>query len=118
MNYTDFMKKRVIHLKRNERNALSALKNILSTKFSLLDFRLFGSKIRNEATSESDIDVMIILDEINPQIESEIDDLVFKINLENDCFISIIMFSRKEIEEGPLDESPIYKVVEKEGVRL
>jgi predicted nucleotidyltransferase len=112
------MKRRDVLLKDNERKALLTLKNILSSKFTLLDFRLFGSKIRKEDSSESDIDVMIVLGEVNPPIESQIDDLIFKINLENDCFISSLIFSKEELEEGPLDESPIYKVIVKEGVRL
>jgi predicted nucleotidyltransferase len=105
-------------LKENERKALLTLKNFLSTNFELLDFRIFGSKIRNENTIESDIDVMVVLGKTNPQIESQIDDIIFEVNLENDCFISAIIFSQKELEEGPLDESPIYKVIKKEGVPI
>jgi len=61
---------------------------------------------------------MIELDEYTPLIESEIDEVVFQLNLEYDCFISTIIFGRREIEESPLDESPIYKVIQKEGVRI
>ena len=45
--------------------------------------RDFGSKVRGEDTPESDIDVFIEIDNINSVIESEIDDIVYKINLEN-----------------------------------
>jgi len=112
------MKNKYKILKENERRALLALKNFLFTNFELLDFRIFGSKVREENTFESDIDVMIVLGESNPNIESQVDDTVFEINLENDCFISTIIFSQKELEEGPLDESPIYKAIKKEGVTI
>lgn len=112
------MKKKGIILKRNERKALLKLKKILSIKFDLLDFRIFGSKVRKESIRESDIDVMIVLGELNPSIESQIDDIIFEINLENDCLISAIIFNKKELEEGPMEESPIYKAINREGVRL
>ena len=105
-------------LKRNEETALKALKENLINRYSILDFRIFGSKIRGEDTPQSDIDVMIKIAELNPGIESAIYDLVFDINLENDCFISVIIFSKEEIEKGPMSESPIYKTIMREGVTI
>lgn len=105
-------------LKKNEERALRALKEELSRKFNVVDLRLFGSKVRGEDTPESDIDVMIELDECNPDIKSKIYDIVFEINLENDTFISTTIFSKKEIEDGPLSESPIYKTILREGAHI
>ncbi|MBI3753664.1 MAG: nucleotidyltransferase domain-containing protein [Deltaproteobacteria bacterium] len=105
-------------LKQSEKNAIGELKKVLSEKYSLLDFRVFGSKARDEDTSESDIDIMIELSELNPSIEAGIDKTIFNINLQHDCFISAVLFSKKELEEGPLDQSPLYRVIEKEGVSL
>lgn len=87
-------------------------------RYRLLDFRVFGSKARGDASPDSDIDVMIEIEECSPAIESAIDDLVFEINLAHDCLISLIIFSKRELEEGSLGESPIYKAIEKEGVRV
>jgi len=105
-------------LKKNEKEAIKKLKTELSRRFNLIDFRLFGSTVRGERTFESDIDVMIEIEEVTPEIESQIDDIIFKINLENDTFISAVIFSRDEIEEGPMSESPIYKIIQKEGVPI
>ena len=105
-------------LKQSEKNAIVELKKILSEKYSLLDFRMFGSKARKEDTPESDIDIMIELSELNPRIEAGIDKAIFNINLQYDCFISVVLFSKKELEEGPLDQSPLYRIIEREGVSL
>lgn len=105
-------------LKRNEEIALKVLKERLTRRYSILDFRIFGSKIRGEDTPQSDIDVMIKIADLNPGIESDIYDIVFDVNLENDCFISVIIFSKEEIEKGPMSESPIYKTIMKEGVAI
>jgi len=105
-------------LSENERAALSKLKTALEERFDLIDFRIYGSKARGEATPESDVDVMVEIEDYNPLAESEIDEIVFKINLEYDCFISVVIFGRRELEEGPLGESPLYRVIEREGVKV
>lgn len=102
----------------NERAALAKLKRTLQERFELIDFRIFGSKARGEARPDSDVDVMIEIEDYNPVVESEIDDIVFTINLAHDCFLSVVIFGRRELEEGPLGESPLYRVIAREGVRV
>jgi predicted nucleotidyltransferase len=105
-------------LKENEKIAIRSLKEELVKRFKLVDLWLFGSKARGEDTRESDIDIMIELAETNPETESQIYDIVYDINLKNDTFISLIIFSKYEIDEGPMSESPIYKIIQKEGVLI
>lgn len=105
-------------LKESEKTALMELKKILEKDYGLLDFRIFGSKARGEDSPESDIDLMIELSKVSPKIESEIDKIIFSINLRYDCFISAVIFSKIELEEGPMDQSPLYRVIEREGVRI
>lgn len=100
----------------NEKKALSELQTKLAKKYSLVDFKLYGSKDRGTDVSGSDLDVMIVLEHFSPSIESEIDDLDFDINLKHDCFISALFFSRVELDTGPLSESPIYKKILQEGI--
>lgn len=112
------VRKPQINLLENEKIAVTKLKESLIEKFKLFDFRVYGSKARGNASPDSDIDVMIEIEDYNPSVESTIDDIVFEINLNFDCFISTIIFSKKELEEGPLSESPIYKIIQKEGVTV
>ena len=102
----------------NEERALKELKDRLSQYFDILDFKLYGSKAKGTDTHGSDLDVMILLEELSPEIESQIDDLIFRINLEYDCFITALFFSQEELEAGPLSESPIYKKILQEGIGL
>ena len=102
----------------NEKQALNDLKGRLLKKYGILDFRVFGSKAKGTDVEGSDIDVMIVLKDLSPLIESQIDDLIFELNLKYDCFITALFFSRKELEIGPLSESPIYKKILQEGTTL
>lgn len=107
-----------LKLEENELKAIKELKKILLAKFKIIDFKIFGSKVRGEHTSDSDIDIMIVLEKTNPKIEREIDSIIFDINLEYDTFISCLIIGNDEIEKGPMSESPIYKTVQKEGIQI
>ena len=105
-------------LNHNDIEALTSLKEELEKNFSLIDFRIFGSKARGNATEDSDIDVMIELEYVTPSIEEAIDMITFKINLKYDCLISSVIYSQTELTDGPMGESPLYKVIEREGIRI
>jgi hypothetical protein len=79
----------------------------LQNNYSPVDFRLYGSKSKGTDQPESELDVMIILEDLSPEFESEIDNLIFEINLKYDCLITSLYFSRYELEYGALFESPI-----------
>jgi len=110
--------KRELSLNNNEILAIKHLKEILYSSFNIIDIKLFGSKVRGENTPESDIDLMIKINQSTPTIISQIYDITFEINLEYDTSISPVIFSKIELEEGPVSESPLYKIIQKEGVPI
>jgi predicted nucleotidyltransferase len=105
-------------LAENEERALKKLHDNLYERYPILDLRLYGSKARGEGRQDSDLDVMIEIPDYDRTIMEEIDDLIYRINLEYDVFISAIIFGKDEIEEGPMSEAPIYKVIQREGIPL
>ena len=105
-------------LEENEERALKRLREELFARYPIIDFRLYGSKARGEGRPDSDLDVMIELPDYDRGMVAEIDDIVYRINLEHDVFISALVFGKDELEEGPMSESPIYKIIQREGVPL
>jgi predicted nucleotidyltransferase len=101
-----------------EKAALEDLKRVLRDRCGVTSVVLYGSKARGDDSPDSDIDVMIVLEEYTPKIEAVVDEAVYDINLAHDCLISVVIFSRRELEEGPLVESPIYKRILVEGVAV
>ena len=102
----------------NEQKALEELRERLLGGYRVKDMRIFGSKARGTDVDDSDVDVMIVLAECTPAIESEIDDLVFEINLKHGCLIVPLFFGLEELESGPLSEAPVYKRIISEGIQL
>ena len=105
-------------MKPNERAALMKLKREIEKTHHLVDYRVFGSKVKGDDSAESDIDIMIEVEDYTQETETFIDDTVYRINLEYDCLISALIFGSNELHEGPLRESPIYRSISREGVRM
>ncbi|MEI7671808.1 MAG: nucleotidyltransferase family protein [Syntrophales bacterium] len=108
----------IAYLKPYELQSLNDLKQSLHLDFQLIDLRLYGSKARGTADADSDIDVMIELEELPPTLYEKVFDLIFDVNLRHGVFISAVLFGRKELEDGPMSASPLFKAIEREGVRL
>jgi predicted nucleotidyltransferase len=105
-------------LEENEERALKELREELFAKYRIIDIRLYGSKARGEGREDSDLDIMIEIPEYDRAMVAEIDDIIYRINLEHDVFISALVFGKDEMEEGPMSEAPIYKVIQREGIPL
>jgi predicted nucleotidyltransferase len=57
------------HLRIDERAALSRFKDSVTRSFGMRvrDLRLFGSRARGEGHEESDVDVLVVIDDLTPE---------------------------------------------------
>ena len=76
---------------------------------------LYGSYVRGQATRDSDIDILVLVDEsLNPfEIRESLSDLLFDILLEEGELVSVIAVSEDFFENY---NSPFMLNVKKEGV--
>jgi predicted nucleotidyltransferase len=92
------------------------VKEKLSQQIPILDLRLFGSRARGDDTPESDLDIYIETVSLTRQQHQIISDILWGIGFENGVVIAPVIFSREDIENGPLFASPIYRVIMREGI--
>ena len=91
------------------------LKAKISDKYELHEMRIFGSSARGDRRSDSDIDVFVCLLHVNRQIEEDLFDIAYELELKYDCLIDLIVFSDEALR-GKCAETPLYHEVLSEGM--
>lgn len=78
---------------------------------------VYGSFARNEATEESDIDLLIVIaDDLEPyNVKQNLSDLIFDILLENNELISVIVILESNFRNS---YSEFLSTVKKEGILI
>jgi predicted nucleotidyltransferase len=94
------------------------LKERLSGVVGLVDFRVFGSRARGDEDEYSDLDVFVEVEQISRQLSDIISDIVWETGFENNILISPLIFTRDDIENSPMGESPIVINVMRQGIRV
>lgn len=85
---------------------------------SLLMVKLFGSRVREDFSGESDIDILLVVKEHNIKIQKKIFDILFEIDPYYDFKISPVIYSEFEYKKNEEMESPFVENVRKEGISL
>ncbi len=84
----------------------------------MIDIRLFGSYARSAAHEESDVDVAVVLYEAGWEIRRDIIDLAADIGLEHGLTLSPVVFDGETYERWRVQERPLVRDIEHEGIRL
>lgn len=80
---------------------------------------LFGSRARGDSKPDSDWDILILVDDfkVTNEVEDKFRDDLYDIELESGQVISTFIYT-KDYWQSTLIYSPLYKNVNKEGIRL
>ncbi len=93
---------------------VTELKNTIAEKYSVRKVCVFGSSAREDRRPESDIDVLVHLALINREIEEDIYDMAYDLELKHDCLIDIIAVDDKGLS-GIRGTAPIYENIRSDG---
>lgn len=84
----------------------------------LLETRLFGSVARGTFTPQSDIDILVIVQDDEKASREVIIDLAVDINLQYDVVISPVVMSAERFSRPLFQETYFYKSIQEEGISL
>ncbi len=94
------------------------LRKILSHFVRLQDFRIFGSRAKGSFDEYSDMDVFIEVNKLTKELKERILEEAWKLSLENLIVVSVIIFTKNEIQNTPLRSSPLLKNIYRDGVKV
>jgi len=102
------------------RRALGALRARLEQRWgdALIAMRLFGSRVRGEASAESDVDVCVVLERAGWDERRATIDAAADVGLEHELVISATVFDRATYERWREQGRPLVADIEREGIPL
>ena len=104
-------------MKKKIQQIAGELKERIAEKYSLKEIRVFGSSARGNLTPESDIDVFVHLSHVNRQIEEDLFDMAYDLELKHDCLIDLIIIDDRDLI-GRSGTAPIYEKIRTEGITI
>lgn len=103
-------------MREKDRSILRLLADRVWAKYPDAEVCAFGSRVRDEATATSDLDVCVVLGSLTEAVDQEIMDIAWEVGFSQEVVISTLTFSRAEFTSGPLTASPIVQTIRREGV--
>lgn len=85
---------------------------------NLISLTLFGSKARGVDVPDSDIDVLVAVNEMATGVEDEVLDVAFEINLAHEVYISPRVIAKAILDDPVWRITPFLQAVAREGVSL
>ncbi|MBI4212394.1 MAG: nucleotidyltransferase domain-containing protein [Deltaproteobacteria bacterium] len=103
-----------------EQKAVQAFKESLQKYCgkNLMELRLFGSRARGEGHEESDVDILVLLQNASSKDRNFIYGLPADIFLEYEINVSPLVMSQEKFQELKDRERLLAKEIERDGVKL
>lgn len=94
------------------------LQKNLKKQLNVAEVIVYGSRARGDNEPDSDMDVCILVDNFNKTIRDKVFTISWELSLEQGVVITPLIFGQKEWQDSPILESPIYKNIQREGIRV
>ena len=101
-----------------EKKIIDTFSLLLKKKLSIHRIELFGSRARGDADPDSDMDVLVVVNDISAELEDYISECAWEAGFKHGIVIVPVVFTRGEWENGPERYSLLAEAIRAEGVLL
>ena len=108
------------HLAPNEQAAVQGYVAGIRERFpeNVLSVTLFGSKARGDADAESDIDLLVLVDEESKSFRSDLWRIASDISMEYNVVLSVRVYAQTRWAESRRMRLPLYRAIVADGILL
>ena len=108
------------HLQTNEKEALMAVSATLSQKLgdNLVGLYLFGSKARGDAHADSDIDLLVILQNLNPDSRWLVRATAADCSLQHDVLFNTHLYDKERWDDLVQYQDTLWREIRRDGIPL
>jgi predicted nucleotidyltransferase len=108
------------HLTVKERQAALAFVDKVCQQFGqeLCAVILFGSRARGEAEPDSDMDILVVISDVDPEVQKTIHYLAADVWLEYDIFLSTLVWSEAHRRKVKNLHTLLYQNILRDGLNL
>ena len=114
-------RQRFARLRQSERAALTEFVGRLREKLGdrVQQVVLYGSRARNEANAEADVDVLVVLNAVDRLSDDQVVDAAFEVTMKyEDVLLSPVVWSFGRYEQNRADRLLFYRNLERDGIEL
>src|SRR3989337_2053572 len=105
-------------MRENDIKIIEKFKVLVSMRVKVHEVRVFGSRARGDATEESDLDVLVVVDYLDHSIEKYISDCAWETGFSENIIIMPIAITLDTLKNSPIRESAFMKNVYREGITV
>lgn len=105
-------------MNKTDARIIKNFKSLVAKRAKVHDVIVFGSRARGNATEESDLDVLVVVESLDGQIERYISDCAWDAGFPDDIVIVPIVISAQALKDSPIRSSAFIKTIYREGLRI
>lgn len=91
---------------------------ILRPNIEIRRIYAYGSQVRGDAEYGSDLDLLVEVPEMTQTTKRKVQDAAWRLSLEKELLISVLVVSENEFRQGPLSVSGLARSIGREGIEI
>lgn len=113
-------RQRFARLRRNERTGVLDFMTRLREKFNdrIQQFVLYGSRARGEGDDESDLDVLVVVNDADWRFHDQVVLEAYESSQAHSALISALVMSEQDYQWHEAHHTPLYQNLERDGISL